>query len=148
MIARLSMGDGNNGPNTPTLPSTAHVLVSRLVAEGVAAAGHPIRPSHSLVFGQLGPEGARLTGMARVANVTPQAMSELVDELESMGYVERTPDPTDRRAKLIVLTEQGRACSRDGAEVIHRIELHLTELLGEDGHRTLRQLLGRMLDDP
>jgi len=42
--------------------------------------------------------------MARVANETPQAMSQLVDELESMGYVERTPDPTDRRAKLIVLT--------------------------------------------
>jgi|tagenome__1003787_1003787.scaffolds.fasta_scaffold19993098_2 DNA-binding MarR family transcriptional regulator len=142
------MGDEGDAPNTLTLLSTAHVLVSRLVAEGVAAAGHPIRPSHSLVFGQLGPEGARLTAMARVANVTPQAMSELVDELESMGYVERTPDPTDRRAKLIVLTEQGRACSRDGAEVVHRIEAHLTELLGEDGHRTLRRLLSRMLDEP
>jgi DNA-binding MarR family transcriptional regulator len=142
------MGDGDDAPDTLTLLSSAHLLVSRLVAEGVAAAGHPIRPSHSLVFGQLGPEGARLTGMARVANVTPQAMSELVDELESMGYVERTPDPTDRRAKLIVLTERGRACSRDGAEIVHRIEAHLTDLLGKDGHRTLRRLLRRILDKP
>jgi hypothetical protein len=38
--------------------------------------------------------------------------------------------------------------AKDGAEVVHRIEAHLTELLGEDGHRTLRQLLSRMLDEP
>ncbi len=42
--------------------------------------------------------------------MSPQAMGELVDELEQLGYVVRRPDPTDRRAKLIILTKKGQAC--------------------------------------
>lgn len=44
-------------------------------------------------------------------NMTPQAMGELVDELEELGYLERRPDPTDRRAKLIVLTDRATPAS-------------------------------------
>ena len=81
--------------NTATLISLSHLLVSRRVGEDVAAAGHPVRPAHGAVFAQLGPEGARLTELARGAQMSPQAMGELVDELEKLGYVRRRPDPRD-----------------------------------------------------
>jgi DNA-binding MarR family transcriptional regulator len=42
--------------------------------------------------------------------VTPQAMGELVDHLERLGYVRRVPNRRDRRAKLIVPTAAGYGC--------------------------------------
>ncbi len=53
-----------------------------------------------------------------------------------MGYLVRRPDPTDRRAKLIVLTDRGRACIAADISTIHGIEESVTSILGERGHPT------------
>jgi DNA-binding MarR family transcriptional regulator len=79
--------------------------------------------------------------------MSPQAMGELVDELEQLGYVARRPDPTDRRAKRIVLTKRGEACIAAGIVTIDGVEQQLTERLGERGHRQLRRLLTKLLDE-
>jgi DNA-binding MarR family transcriptional regulator len=131
--------------STVTLLSLAHLMLSRQVSEGVAQAGHPIKASHSAVFGQMSGDGSRLTDLARVANMTPQAMGELVDELEGLGYLARRPDPTDRRAKLITLTESGRQCVAAGIDTIDAIERRIDDVLGERGHRDLRRMLLRLL---
>jgi DNA-binding MarR family transcriptional regulator len=80
--------------------------------------------------------------------MSPQAMGELVDELEGLGYVRRRPDPTDRRAKRIVLTRKGEACIAAGIVTIEGIEQQLTDRLGERGHQQLRRLLTKLLDAP
>ena len=79
--------------------------------------------------------------------MSPQAMGELVDELEQLDYVLRRPDPTDRRAKLIILTEKGQACIAAGIATIEGIEQQLADRLGEHGHQQLRRLLTKLLDD-
>ena len=79
--------------------------------------------------------------------MSPQAMGELVDELEELGYVVRRPDPTDRRAKLIILTKKGQACIAAGIATIDGIEQQLTDRLGERGHGQLRRLLATLLED-
>jgi DNA-binding MarR family transcriptional regulator len=124
----------------------AYSLFGFQIVDGVVGAGFPQKPSHSAVFAQITPEGSRLTELARGANMTPQAMGELVDELEDLGYVIRRPDPTDRRAKLIVLTKKGHACIAAGMATIDGIETRITQALGEPGHRELRHLLQRLLD--
>jgi DNA-binding MarR family transcriptional regulator len=78
--------------------------------------------------------------------MSPQAMGELVDELEELEYVVRRPDPTDRRAKLIILTDKGQACVAAGVATIDGIEQQLIDRLGERGHRQLRRLLTKLLD--
>jgi DNA-binding MarR family transcriptional regulator len=129
-----------------TLLSLTHLTLSRQVSEGVARAGHPIKASHSAVFGQMSADGRRLSDLARGANMTPQAMGELVDELEGLGYLVRRPDPTDRRAKLITLTESGRRCVAAGIDTIGDIERHITDALGVRGHRELRTMLLTLLN--
>lgn len=133
-------------PNTATLISRAHLLVSRLVSEAVASTGYPVKPSHGAVFAQVRPEGSRLADLARGAQISPQAMGELVDELEQLGYVTRRPDPTDRRAKLVALTETGQQCASAGAQAITTLESTIDQILGERGHRELRRMLLRLLD--
>jgi DNA-binding MarR family transcriptional regulator len=131
--------------NTVSLLGRAYSLLGFQIVDGVVGAGFPQKPAHSAVFAQIVPEGSRLTDLARGANMSPQAMGELVDELEQLEYVVRHPDPTDRRAKLIVLTAKGRDCIAAGMATIDGIEQQLTELLGERGHRELRRLLTKVL---
>ena len=131
--------------NTVSLLGRAYSLLGFQIVDGVVGAGFPQKPAHSAVFAQIVPEGSRLTDLARGANMSPQAMGELVDELEQLEYVVRHPDPTDRRAKLIVLTPKGRDCIAAGMATIDGIEQQLTELLGERGHRELRRLLTKVL---
>ena len=131
--------------STVTLLSLTHLMLSRQVAEGAARAGHAVKPSHSAVFGQMTAEGSRLTDLARGANMTPQAMGELVDELEGLGYLVRMPDPTDRRAKRIMLTESGHECVAAGVATIGDIERRITEALGARGHGQLRRMLLTLL---
>ena len=132
--------------NTVALLGRAYSLLGFRIVDGVVGAGFPQKPAHSAVFSQIAPEGSRLTDLARGANMTPQAMGELVDELVEMEYVVRRPDPTDGRAKLIVLTEKGQACVSAGIATITTLEESISALLGERGHRELRRLLQRLLD--
>lgn len=131
--------------NTITMLGRAYSLLGFQIVDGVVGAGFTQKPSHSAVFAQIKPEGSRLTDLARGANMTPQAMGELVDELEQMRYLVRRPDPTDRRAKLIVLTRKGRACMAAGIATIEGLESRISETLGERGHRELRRLLQKLL---
>jgi DNA-binding MarR family transcriptional regulator len=132
--------------NTVALLGRAYSLLGFRIVDGVVGAGFPQKPAHSAVFAQIAPEGSRLTDLARGANMSPQAMGELVDELEQLGYVVRRPDPTDRRAKRIVLTSRGAACIAAGIVTIEGIEQQLTDRLGERGHQQLRRLLTKLLD--
>src|SRR5262245_11216154 len=66
----------------------------------IAARGHPeIRAPHGNVFEFLDPDGTQVSELARRAQIAKQSMAELVAHLERHGYVERVPDPADRRAK-------------------------------------------------
>lgn len=132
--------------NTVSMLGQTYSLLGFQIVDGVVGAGYPQKPKHSAVFAQIDPEGTRLTRLAARANMTPQAMGEVVDEVEELGYVVRQPDPTDRRAKLVVLTERGRDCVAAGRATIEGIEERLTEVLGTDGHQTLRRLLTRVLE--
>jgi DNA-binding MarR family transcriptional regulator len=142
----VSTGDvARPDPDTPTLIARTHFLASRRVGDAVADAGFRVKASHGAVFSQLGQEGARLTDLARGAQMSPQAMGELVDELEGLGYVVRTPDPGDRRAKLIMLTDAGRSCSEAGRDAVVTFERELSDILGARGHQQLRRMLLRLL---
>lgn len=138
-------GHAEPAPNTVAMLGRAYSLLGFQIVDGVVGAGYPQKPSHSAVFAQIGAEGSRLTDLARGANMTPQAMGELVDELEALGYVERRPDPNDRRAKLITLTERGHACIEAGIATIQGIEERIDAILGPRGHAQLRRLLSKLL---
>jgi DNA-binding MarR family transcriptional regulator len=119
-----------------------HAYLARLHRE-LAQAGYPdIRPAHGgNVLRHLRAEGSRLSEVAERAQLTKQSVGYLVDYLETRGYVERVPDPTDTRAKLIRLTAQGWALTRTAEEIIARLEAESARLLGVDQWHQLRRLL-------
>lgn len=133
-------------PNTVSMLGQAYSLLGFQIVDGVVGAGFPQKPKHSAVFAQIDPAGSRLTELARRANITPQSMGELVDELEDLGYLTRSRDPSDRRAKLIVLTSRGRAAIQAGKQTIVGIEARIDEVLGKEGHTLLREMLAKLLE--
>jgi len=139
--------DAQSRTNTVAMLGQAYSLLGFRIVDGVVGAGFPQKPAHSAVFAQIDPAGLRLSQLARGANMTPQAMGELVDELESLGYVVRRPDPHDRRAKLIVLTQKGEACVEAGRITIEGLEDEITQRLGQRGHHQLRTMLLKLLED-
>ena len=91
---------------------------SEQLHERFAERGHPeVRAPHGNVFQFLDDAGTRVSELAQRAQVTKQSMAELVAHLERHGYVERAPDPSDRRAKLVRATGARRRGLRDRARV-------------------------------
>jgi DNA-binding MarR family transcriptional regulator len=131
--------------NTIALLGRAYSQLGFRIVDGVVGAGFPQKPRHSAVFAQIRPEGSRLSDLARGANMTPQSMGEIVDELEELGYVERRADPSDRRAKLVTLTNRGRACVAAGEQTIRGLESDIDAVLGPDGHAELRSMLEQLV---
>jgi DNA-binding MarR family transcriptional regulator len=99
-----------------------HQLRAEVFREG-ASRGSNLRFPHLQVIANLvGVEGIRLTDLANRAALSMAACSELVNELESLGYIERTADPTDGRAKLIVPTALGRRMLSESQKAIRQLE--------------------------
>jgi DNA-binding MarR family transcriptional regulator len=73
--------------------------------------------------------------------MTKQSIGEIVDDLASLGYVKRIPDPDDRRAKLICLTEKGEQAQRVGYRLFGEIERRWADRYGADRVAALRALL-------
>ena len=110
-----------------------------------AERGHPqVRPPHGNVFQFLDDDGTRVSVLAERAQITKQSMAELVAHLERHGYVERVPDPSDRRAKLVRATTRGTEIYAIAREVVAELEDEWTRALGEAKMRRLRELLGEL----
>jgi DNA-binding MarR family transcriptional regulator len=73
--------------------------------------------------------------------MTNQSMGYLVDALESRGYVERRPDPADRRAALVVITDRGRAEIAAARRLIAEIEREWESEIGSERMSALREAL-------
>ena len=58
--------------------------------------------------------GVRSSELAQLLRIAPRSATEVVDALEAKGLVQRSPDPTDRRATLVSLTATGRRAHRGG----------------------------------
>lgn len=107
-----------------------------------AERGHPeIRPAHDNVMQFLDDDGTRVSVLSERAQMTKQSMAELVAHLERLGYVERVPDPSDRRAKLVRATARGKQLYAIAREVVAEIEAEWTRRLGKAKMRQLRDLL-------
>jgi DNA-binding MarR family transcriptional regulator len=106
------------------------------------------RDSFHNVMPHVPTEGIRLTELAERAGMSKQAMAELVADAERLGYLQRSPDPTDGRAKIIQFSERGWKAVDTAITALGEIEDELTSRLGEPAVRRLRKILLDLLDRP
>ena len=125
-------------------------LENRVFAALVAAGFDDITIAQARIFQRIGPSGSRLTDLAQAAQVTKQTAGFLVDQLERAGYVERTADPSDGRARLVRITPRGAQTIPISDAVIADIEAEWTAHVGPENMDHLRKTLTalREVTDP
>ena len=115
---------------------------NELLHDRLAERGHrEVRPPHGNVLQFLDADGTQVSELARRAQMTKQSMAELVAHLERHGYVERVPDPADRRAKLVRATALADEVYAIAREVVAELEHRLVTRLGAERVNDLRELL-------
>jgi DNA-binding MarR family transcriptional regulator len=127
-------------------------LVYQHYAQDIHAALHEagfgdIRSSHANVFPFVPPEGITVSGLAELAGVRKQTMAPAVEQLERMGYVERRPNPHDRRSRLVYLTERGESVKPITHATAARVEERWAELMSPEELEALRATLLRLLTE-
>jgi DNA-binding MarR family transcriptional regulator len=85
--------------------------------------------------------GTRLSELAQRAGITKQRMMQIVDELQSMGCVRRTPDPEDARAKVVRLTARGLRHRAEARRALLAVEARARRQLGERRYEALASML-------
>lgn len=119
--------------------------LERRVLVSLAEAGYrDLTPAQARLLMRVGPNGTRVTELAEAALVTKQTASHLVDQLERSGYVRRTPDPTDARARLVRLAERALTAKPLADAVVARVEQEWRTALGERRWAALQDALTRL----
>ena len=127
---------------------TAHARVTRAISRELAAEGLPDLGWYDLLWALHRAPGRRLRvkDLADAVVLSPTAMSRFVDRVETAGYVRRQPDPDDRRALQVTLTDEGVELLRRMWPVYAAgIEEHFARPLGRSA-KTARAALERLSD--
>lgn len=105
-----------------------------------------VRPGHLTVLLDLERSGLRSAELARRAGMTRQSMGELVADLEALDYVERRPDPGDRRARLVLPTGRGLILIAHARRAVAEVEARAARRLGRERYAELGLLLAELVE--
>jgi DNA-binding MarR family transcriptional regulator len=118
-------------------------LLEKLRDSGVEG----LRPTHNAVLRFLDEGGTRASELARRSGLTRQALTQIVDDLEDLGFVTRRDDPGDRRAKLVVYTDRGHKAFVVSRGIIAGLERDAERRLGRRRYAQLREGLTILAED-
>ena len=111
----------------------------------IHAAGHAdVTAAMIALFRFAGVDRRRPGEIAATARLSKQATNDLLRELEGLGYIERHPDPTDGRARIVRLTKRGRALDSAVWAAGAQVEQAWRERFGEKQWTTFNDVLDRV----
>ena len=114
----------------------------KLVAQGYLG----LKLTFSPVISNITFTGTRLVDIAAMNGMTKQAIRQIANEIESLGYIKRIPDPRDGRAKNLVFSERGVEMVQAAINVVKDIQTENAALLGQEKMQQLHELLSELAD--
>ncbi len=93
-----------------------------------------------------GSEGVRLSDVSEELDVSPPHITRLIDDMEAKGLVQRRPDPDDRRALRVVVTEAGVELEARVRPLMADFSRQLLSVLGVSEQKQLRAYLQRLAE--
>ena len=129
----------------------ANRALEKRAFDAVVSAGiTDVTLAQARIAARIAPDGSRVSDLAAQARVTKQSAASLVEQLEKAGYVERVPDPTDGRARLVRLTPRLQQIAAVANAEVADVLAEWADHIGEDRlhqlHEILRDLRG--ITDP
>jgi DNA-binding MarR family transcriptional regulator len=105
-----------------------------------------MRPSYGFVVRAVHAEEPTVNRLAELLGVTKQSASKLADDMIRAGFLERRPDPEDRRRVRLALTGRGQAVRRSALRTSEKLEAELAGALGARGVPALRRGLLALIE--
>ncbi len=131
----------------PPLLASARRTYTRAIRAALIAAGFDdVPPSGGSLLGRIARCGRNLGDVAGELAVSKQAASQLVDTLVTRGYVERTPDPDDRRRVTVGLTERGRGAAAEIRKAVEGVDAELATKVSHQDLVRARSVLGAIVE--
>ena len=131
------------------LVDRANRRVRRDISSRIDWAGFDgLKPWHMPILSLIPDEGARPTEVARRAQVSKQALTQLIRELVAGGYIETAADPGDRRARIVRRTALADAALARSEAEIARLEADWSDRIGAERYRSFREVLAVLADSP
>ena len=131
----------------PALLAAARGVYGNEIRNALRDSGFDDMPRRgTFVLGAVANHGSTLAEAVAGLGTTKQAASQLVDALVSRGYLERAPDPEDRRRVTVTLTERGRAAAKETQRAIRAVDRRLARVVGADQVATSRAVLGALVE--
>jgi DNA-binding MarR family transcriptional regulator len=132
-------------PQNPLIGALLRVpaqAIHRRIIAGLHRAGfRELRLPHMGVLQYPGPDGSRPSELAERAAMSKQAMNQLLQSLERLGYLSRRDSKEDQRARLVHFTARGRAAWAKIHEILAEIEVEWRTTLGAKDFDRLKGLL-------
>src|ERR1700678_330329 len=124
------------------LNHTSHVLATRMTA---AFAEIGVSPREYCVLAHaMGGQFTQIE-LATLADLDKTTMLNTMDYLERAGYAERTPSPTDRRARIIAVTPAGAGIVAQAHQIADRVHGEVLDALPADQRDVLTSALGTLV---
>lgn len=118
-----------------------------LFIDGMQRAGHGwFGLAQSNLLGCLARSGTRQGVLAERSGLSKQAVQQLVDDLVAAGILARTPDPKDKRARIVRYTQSGLAAMAEADRIKLAIEADFAARLGARDLERLKTILARLAD--
>lgn len=112
----------------------------RLMEKALQAGYQGLKLSHALILPQIAADGSRIIDIARSQGVSKQAVGQIANELEKLGFIRKAADPHDKRSKKLLLTDTGIALVQQSAFFMQEVDRQLAEQLGQPLFDELSQL--------
>ncbi|WP_127501288.1 MarR family winged helix-turn-helix transcriptional regulator [Actinoplanes solisilvae] len=128
---------------TGLLNMAGHALSNRLAA---ALADVDLTPRMQCVLVHALEEERTQIQLAALADLDKTTMVSTVDDLEQRGYAERKPAATDRRARIIAVTEKGRLAAEEGQRIVDRVHADALSSLPTAARAAFVEALGQLAD--
>jgi DNA-binding MarR family transcriptional regulator len=119
----------------------AQAIHRRIVAGLISAGFSDLRLPHMAVLQYPGPDGRRPSELAERAGMSKQAMNQLLQSLERLGYISRRDAKKGQRARIVHFTKRGRAAWAKLHEILAEIETEWRATLGDKDFNRLKALL-------
>ena len=119
----------------------SQVIHRRLIADLNRAGFDDLRLPHIAVLSYPSADGCRPSELAERAGMSKQAMNQLLQSLENLGYIKRVSAETDGRARVVRFTERGLAAWNKEFEILAEIEAEWRAVLGDKAFEGLKEVL-------
>src|SRR3954451_14039904 len=141
MLYRMAAPERTQRDITGLLNMAGHALSNRL---GAALADVDLTPRMQCVLIHAMEAERTQIELAALADLDKTTMVSTVDDLEKRGLAERRPSATDRRARIIAVTDQGRLLAEEGQRIVDRVHAEALGDLSSPARAAFVEALGRL----